>query len=206
MKLFMNVAAGAALMLSANVFASDAVPTSMSCSDFKPTADAQARFAELKGACEEIVAMNGHYYAKVSAVVRKVQGNTVTLNITKTNNTVTMTPNSDLRVLVAGSKTRPRDLKKGQVIHIYLSTDEFTQPTITDVALVQDHRGCGARRGAGRTGEGAANHGVAAADGGNLGPDPAVRRSADATPEAIYRIRRQSARLREWLRAPLQGW
>jgi hypothetical protein len=138
MKLFMNVAAGAALMLSANVFAANAAPTSMSCSDFKPTPEAQARFAELKGACEEIVAMNGHYYAKVSAVVRKVQGNTVTLNITKTNNTVTMTPNSDLRVLVAGSKTRPRDLKKGQEIHIYLSTEEFSQPMITDVALVQD--------------------------------------------------------------------
>jgi hypothetical protein len=137
MKLFMNVAAGAALMLSANVFASDAVPTSMSCSDFKPTPEAQARFAELKGACEEIVAMNGHYYAKVSAVVRRVQGNTVTLNITKTNTTVTASPSSDLRVLLGGTKARVSDLRKGQEIRIYLSTDEFSQPMITDIAMVQ---------------------------------------------------------------------
>ena len=82
--------------------------------------------------------MNGHYYAKVSAVVRRVQGNTITLNITKTNTTVTATPDSELRVLLGGTKVRPRDLQKGQEIHIYLSTEEFSQPTITDIALVQE--------------------------------------------------------------------
>lgn len=141
MKLFKYVVAGSALMVSASVFAADAAPTAMACSDFKPTPEAAARFAELKGACEEIVAINGRYYAKVSAVVRRVQGNSVTINISKTDNTVTVSPDSELRVLVAGSKVRPRDLTRGQEISLYLSTDEFAQPLLTSVAMVGEAEG-----------------------------------------------------------------
>src|SRR4029450_6767579 len=73
-------------------------PTTHSCSDFKPTPEAAARFAELKGACESIVDINGRTFAKVTAIVRRATPNSVTLNIPATDNTFTLKPDPSRRV------------------------------------------------------------------------------------------------------------
>src|SRR5262245_25240373 len=112
-------------------------PTTMSCSDFKPTPEAAARFADLKGGCEAIVDINGRTFAKVSAVVRRANSRGVTLNIPQTNNTFTVTPGPDQRVQIGNQKVRPRDLQRGQEIRIYIPTDTFAQPNVTEVAMVE---------------------------------------------------------------------
>jgi hypothetical protein len=113
-------------------------PTTYSCSDFKPTPEAATRFADLKGACEEIVDIDGKTFAKVTAVVRRATMNSLTLNIPQTDHTFTLTPDPDRRVQIGNQKVRPRDLQRGQEIHIYLPTDTFAEPNVTQVAIVEE--------------------------------------------------------------------
>lgn len=112
--------------------------TEMSCSDFKPTPEAAERFAVLRGACESIVEINGHTYAKFVAIVRSASSRGVTLNLKATDRTFTAKPGKDLRVLVGKEKVRPGDLERGDEVTIYLSTDQFAQPAITEVDFVQE--------------------------------------------------------------------
>jgi hypothetical protein len=113
-------------------------PTTHSCSDFKPTPEAAARFAELKGACESIVDINGRTFAKVTAIVRRATPNSVTLNIPATDNTFTLKPDPSRRVQIGNQKVRPADLARGQEIHIYIPTDTFAESNVTEVAMVEE--------------------------------------------------------------------
>ena len=117
---------------------SPAVMTEMSCEDFTPTTEAQRRFAELEGACEAIVERDGVLFAKTTAIVRRVTAGSVRLYLPSTDHTFTIRPNSDMYVLAAGVKTRPRDLVRGQEIRIYINVDEFGEPVIDEVALVTE--------------------------------------------------------------------
>jgi len=120
--------------------APETAPSELACSDFKPTPEAAERFAALKGACDGIVELNGHTYARFNAIVRRVSqgGGSVTLNLPATDNTFTVNPKSDARVLLGGQKVRVRELQRGQTIQIYLSTDEFARPNIQEVELVRE--------------------------------------------------------------------
>jgi len=116
----------------------DATATELTCADFKPTAEAAQRFADLKGACESIVDIGGRLYAKVRAVVRKASSSSVTLNLPATDHTFTVNPKTDARVLVGSQKVRPGDLARGQEISIYLPVDRFAEPNIQEIALVTE--------------------------------------------------------------------
>jgi len=131
----------AAMCAAGPTFAATEPTTSeLSCADFKPTPEAAERFAALKGACDGIVQMNGTTYARFNAIVRRVSpgGGSVTLNLPATDNTFTVNPKPDARVLLDGQKVRVRELQKGQKIQIYLSTDEFAKPNIQEVELVRE--------------------------------------------------------------------
>jgi hypothetical protein len=110
----------------------------LSCDDFNPTPAALKRFPDLKGACEAIVERNGELYAKFTAIVRKTTNRTVTLRLPATDHTFRITPESSARVLLAGQKTRIRDLLPGQEISIYLATSEFAKPDIQEVMIISD--------------------------------------------------------------------
>jgi hypothetical protein len=116
----------------------ESTPTELACRDFKPTAEAAQRFADLKGACEAVVEINGRLYAKVKAVVRRASSSAVTLNLPATDHTFTVNPKSDARILVGNDKLRPGDLVRGQEISIYLPIDRFAEPDINEVELVQE--------------------------------------------------------------------
>ena len=49
-------------------------PTALSCSDFRPTAEAIERFPNLVGACEAIVERDGELFGLFRADVRRVRG------------------------------------------------------------------------------------------------------------------------------------
>ncbi len=126
----------AALFIGANASAQEM--TALSCNDFRPTNEAIERFPDLLGACEGIVDRDGELYAKFRAVVRRVFGNNVTLYLPATKKTFTAKPDSAARVLIEGTKTRVRDLQRGQEIRIYLAVNEFSKPDIQEVAFVTE--------------------------------------------------------------------
>ena len=67
--------------------------------------------------------------------MRRVRGNSVTLYIPANDSTITVSPDSDARVRIAGRKVRPRDLSRGQELNLYVSVDRFTQPVIDEIML-----------------------------------------------------------------------
>jgi len=118
--------------------ATEATASELTCADFKPTAEAAQRFADLKGACEKIVTIDDRLYAKVRAIVRKASSSSVTLNLPATDHTFTVNPKTDARVLIGDKKVRPADLARGQEISIYLPIDRFAEPNIQEIALVTE--------------------------------------------------------------------
>ena len=64
----------AALLLTHVPVSSAQELSELACEDFKPSPEAQARFPDLKGACEAIVERDGELYAKFTAIVRRASG------------------------------------------------------------------------------------------------------------------------------------
>ncbi len=139
---FFAICIAAVLALSAGMaFAAEdsgATPTALSCADFVPTDEALERFPDLVGACESVVERDGELYGLFRAVVRRVVGNSVTLYLPVTDHTFKADPNSQARVLLDGVKARPRDLRRGQEIRIYLATKAFSRPNIEEVTFMTD--------------------------------------------------------------------
>jgi hypothetical protein len=125
-----------------SAYAVDPVKSETTCAEigekYAVTADAKERFADLMGTCEGIYEINGAMYARTQAVVRRVSGRTVRLYLPATDHTFEVTAESDGRVWVGSRKMRPRDLKRGDEIGIYLSLDKFTEERVTEIALVTE--------------------------------------------------------------------
>ena len=113
-------------------------PSALTCADFRPTEAAMERFPELIGACESVVERNGELYGKFTAIVRRASSRSVTLFIPAVDRTFSVEPQPDARVEIGGRKYRPRELNRGQEIHIYLATSEFAEPDIDEVAFVTE--------------------------------------------------------------------
>ena len=128
----------AALLLTHVPVSSAQELSELACEDFRPSPEAQARFPDLKGACEAIVERDGELYAKFTAIVRRASGSSATLYLPATEHTFRVSPEASARVLLGGRKTRVRDLQRGQEIHIYLAVSEFAKPDIEEVVLITD--------------------------------------------------------------------
>lgn len=111
----------------------------MTCAEaaqqYQLTAEAKERFAQLQGSCEAIYRIDGALYAHTHAIVRSVRGDKVTIYLPATDRTFDVTPGPDARVELGGTKVRPRDLKKGDKLGIYLSLDRFAEDKLTEVAI-----------------------------------------------------------------------
>ena len=112
--------------------------SALSCDDFRPTPEALERFPNLEGACEAIVERDGELFGLFRAVVRRSTHTSVTLRLPATDKTFVVHPDPSHRVLVGGTKTRVRDLARGQEITIYLAVNEFAKPDIEQVAFVTE--------------------------------------------------------------------
>jgi hypothetical protein len=121
------------------------VKSEMTCEQlgevYEATAEAKERFADLAGSCEGVYDINGKMYVRSGAVVRRVLGNSVTLYLPQTNHTFKVDADPDGRVYMGNQKVRPRDLKRGDEIGIYLSVDEFGKQKVQEIALAthDDH-------------------------------------------------------------------
>ena len=119
----------ALLLAAAAAQAAEPTKSTMTCDDlrakFQATPEAQERFADLKGSCMGVYEVNGALYAMTEAVVRARTPTKVTLYLPATDHTFTVEPGPDARVILNGEKVRPRDLKRGDKLSIYLSVDKF---------------------------------------------------------------------------------
>ena len=137
----MKIILGAVSLLFVSGWAHAAVVQSeLSCKDFHPNESAQARFPDLKGACEKIVERDGELYALVKAYVHSVSptGRSVYLYLPATDHTFKVAPGADARILTGGSKMKPGELVAGQEIRIYLGVSQFGEPDIEEIAFVTE--------------------------------------------------------------------
>lgn len=125
-----------------SAYAVDPVKTDMSCADladtYAATAEAQERFADLKGTCEGVYEINGATYVRAQAVVRQVRGNKVRLYMPATDHTFEVAADASGRVWIGNRKVRPRDLNRGDEIGIYLSVDKFAEEKVTEIVMATD--------------------------------------------------------------------
>ena len=137
MKHFAKTAICLAVLVGSSAWA-QTTPSALSCADFRPTPEALERFPNLRGACEAVVERNGELYGQFKVVVRTGGSQRMTVYIPATDKTVTINPDPSARVLLDGRKVRPRDLRRGDEVSIYLSVAEFAEPAIDDVFMVTD--------------------------------------------------------------------
>ena len=125
-----------------SAYAVDPVKSETTCAEigekYAVTAAAKERFADLEGTCEGIYEIDGHEYARASAVVRQVRGSKVRLYMPATDHTFEVTAGPDGRVWIGGRKIHPRNLRRGDEIGIYLSVAKFTEEKVTEIAMVTD--------------------------------------------------------------------
>lgn len=145
LKYLLNTAAAASILVAGSTFAVDPQPADVSCEQlaerYELTAEAEQRFAQLRGTCEGVYQIDGHLFARSSAVVRAVRGNTVRLYLPATDRTIEVTPDQAGRVWIGNRRVRARDLKRGDELGIYISVDRFAQERVTEIAFAteEDH-------------------------------------------------------------------
>lgn len=105
---------------------------------YELTAEAEERFADLRGTCEGVYIVNGSLYTKTKAVIRRILGRTVRVYLPATDHTFDVTPDSSSRVLIDGRKVRPRNLERGSEISIYLSVDKFAEKRVDEIAFATE--------------------------------------------------------------------
>lgn len=127
---------------ASSAYAVDPVLSETTCDQlaekYEPTAEAQARYADLKGSCDSVHTINGALYVKAKAVIRRVRNNEITLYLPATDHTFKVNPDPDGRVLVGNRKVRPRELNRGDEISIYLSVDKIATERLDTVALATE--------------------------------------------------------------------
>ncbi len=105
---------------------------------YELTAEAEARFANLKGSCEGVYEVNGALYVRAQATVRNIRGNRVRLYLPATDHTFEVVADSSQRIHVGGRKLRVRDLGRGDEIGIYISVDKFAQEKVDEIAFATE--------------------------------------------------------------------
>lgn len=105
---------------------------------YEVTAEAQERFADLKGSCEGVYDINGSLYVRSQAVIRSIVGKRVQLYLPATDHTFEVTADPSGRVWVGSRKMRLRDMGRGDKIGIYLSVDKFANEIVDEIAFATE--------------------------------------------------------------------
>jgi hypothetical protein len=108
------------------------------CSELVFTGPVAREFPEARNACIGVETREGRQYAHFQARIRSVRGNTVEAEFKMPDGTygrpISVTPNSDSRVRIAGRSYRWSELSRGQELDVYLPPDrwEIAVPADTD--------------------------------------------------------------------------
>lgn len=105
---------------------------------YEVTAEAEARFADLKGSCEGVYEVDGALYVRSEATIRSIRGSKVRLYVPATDHTFEVTADSSQRIHVGGRKMRIRDMSRGDEIGIYMSVDKFALEKVDEIAFATE--------------------------------------------------------------------
>ena len=126
----------AAALLFGGFAQSPALAQGLTCDDIEFNSNVTDQFPDVARACQEVVERDGKLYAKVVADVVRVAGRTVTLDIkTRDGSSIRQSfrPAAEFRVLLGGTRTRVRDLVRGQEIRMYLPNDRWEVAQIEEI-------------------------------------------------------------------------
>jgi hypothetical protein len=139
MKLIKTIVVACAFS-AVSAYAVDPVKSETTCAQlgekYELTAEAEERFADLKGTCEGVYEVDGHMYVRSQAVIRNIRGRVVRLYLPATDHTFEVTAEADGRVWVGGRKLRVSQLGRGDKIGIYISVDKFANEKVDEIAFV----------------------------------------------------------------------
>ena len=132
-----RIGIGVALACGATMSVSSLAADTMGCSAVTFHQDFLKQYPNAPAACRDVVTKNDKKLVRFTGSVQEVKGETVTLRFLNvrdeaiaSSKDLTFTPRSDLKVSVNGQKTAVKDLKKGDVLNIYIP--EGTNGVVTD--------------------------------------------------------------------------
>ena len=101
----------------------------LSCRDLEFTGPVAREFPQARDACIGVETRDGRPYAHFNARIRSVRGNTVEAEFKMPDGTysrpISVTPDPDSRVRIAGRNYRWRDLSRGQELDVWLPPDRW---------------------------------------------------------------------------------
>lgn len=119
-------AAGVILALSCT---QPAQAQEITCRDLTFTGPVASQFPQAQDACLGVETREGRPYAHFEARIRNVRGNTVEAEFKMPDGTysrpISVTPDPEARVRIAGRSYRYRDLSRGQELDVYLPPDRW---------------------------------------------------------------------------------
>jgi len=140
MKYLIRTAIVASVFGASSAFAVDPQLADITCEQlgekYELTAEAEERFADLRGSCEGVYEVDGHLYTRTQAIIRSKRGGKFRLYLPATDHTFEITPDPSGRVWVGSRKMRVRDLSRGDELGIYISVDKFAQEKLDEIAFV----------------------------------------------------------------------
>jgi hypothetical protein len=145
---------GAAGVLLALSWAPSTFAQQPGCRDLNFTGPIAREFPNARDACLGVVTRDGQQFAHFQARVTNVRGNTVEAEFKmpdgRYGRTISVTPDPEARVRIAGRSYRYRDLSRGQELDVYLPPDRWeivvpadadagfaAAPTVTTLAIAQ---------------------------------------------------------------------
>jgi hypothetical protein len=133
---------GAAGVLLALSWAPSTFAQQPGCRDLNFTGPIAREFPNARDACLGVVTRNGQQFAHFQARVTNVRGNTVEAEFKmpdgRYGRPISVTPDPEARVRIAGRNYRYRDLSRGQELDVYLPPDrwEIVVPSDPDTEFV----------------------------------------------------------------------
>lgn len=145
---------GAAGVLLALSWAPSTFAQQTDCRNITFTGEIAREFPNARDACLGVVTRNGEQFAHFQARVTNVRGNTVEAEFKlpdgRYGRPISVTPDPEARVRIAGRNYRYRDLSRGQELDVYLPPDRWAivvpsdpevefvaAATVTTIAIAQ---------------------------------------------------------------------
>ncbi len=98
-----------------------------SCSDITWQPEVLTRYPNIGAACQEVVQYDGRDFVRFTGKVESVtrNGDTMTVRFDGADESISLDPPDNMRVVIAGRSTPVRDLARGQELTFHVPADQF---------------------------------------------------------------------------------
>lgn len=101
--------------------------TGRECSDITWQPQVLAQYPNISAACQEVVQYDDRYFVRFTGTVDSVSrgGDNMTVRFDGADESITLAPPDNMRVVIAGRTTPVRDLARGQELTFHVPADQF---------------------------------------------------------------------------------